>query len=951
MTQTIYRKDYQKPNFKIISLSLEFYLNKDKTRVIAVSEWEFLESKKPLDKAETEYDSVDQNLDQYLTTQDSSPKSGFSQDLILNGEYQDLILLEAGGKKLIENNQSLFSEVVLDEHGVCIKADFVDSLLVGRKMTLKVVSDNNPRNNTRLSGLYLSGEKLFTQCEAEGFRSITYFPDRPDVMTVFEVTIIGSRSDFPVMLSNGNLIAEGEFDKFNLDKRESGEDKLVENKSGEKDSDQRAGQTKTLTGQLDTKKLKSDFEKYSDDNFWDFFGNKTGLHYSFWHDPFAKPCYLFALVAGDFVVREDSIVRASGKPALLQIYSSQKDLEKTEFAMQSLKKAILWDEQKFGLELDLDRFMIVVTSDFNFGAMENKGLNIFNARLVLVHPAYSLDKNFGDVEGVVAHEYFHNWTGNRVTCRDWFQLTLKEGLTVFRDQSFSSDQMPTPESKSIFRISDINNLETYQFAEDAGPLSHPIRPESYQKIDNFYTHTVYDKGAEVIRMIHTILGEEGFRKGMDLYFQRHDGQAVTCDDFTQAMKDTNPENPDFDLELFRDWYSMSGTPKLKITFEEDGTYLSFDENTRARPRLFPMNYRVGDKEYISVANFGKNYKQGDRILLSKEKGLVSFNRGFVAPVLVDMNYSEDDYLSLLESETDPISLFNIIQELYFRWITNRLSKVPKLIDKLSQIATNPKLDPGYKELLLRTPLASIIKEKIGHEVDPVWVYESIESVKRILTGSIDWYAIYAEHKQKAENYKYDRQQVSRRAFSNLALQYIFYTDFERAAEIARDQYEEGKKANIFHDRYMAFVTMLKNGLTEYIDPFYQEFQDNDLVLDMWYTSLAISPDTKVMKILEDLVESPDFRITNPNRVKSVVSGLISNYKLFYTQKGYQIWKDMILKLDKINPQTGAVVAKSLSSYNQFVPKIGSEIKAAYQEIGQKATSPEILEIVNLILKD
>ena len=529
---TFYRTDYQAPNFAIQSVFLDFSLNPIKTIV---------QSKLKITRL--------------------SPGP-----LILKGEDLELLSLQVDGQAY-RHFELHAKELVLHD--------------LPSAFELEIKCSNNPLQNTSLMGLYVSSGNFFTQCEAEGFRKITYFLDQPDVLTLFTVKLTAAKKDYPILLSNGNLIQE---------------------------------------------------EELSDDR-----------HSATWEDPFPKPSYLFAIVAGQLAVLEKIITTQSGKEKLLQIWVEEKDLSKTQHAMDSLIKAITWDENRFGLELDLDRFMIVAVGDFNMGAMENKGLNIFNTKYVLADPNSATDIDFANIESVVGHEYFHNWTGNRVTCKDWFQLSLKEGLTVFRDQEFSADLMGSESGKAVKRIEDVRLLRQIQFPEDAGPMAHPIRPDSYQEINNFYTVTVYEKGAEVVRMQHTLLGEPGFRKGMDLYFQRHDGQAVTCDDFVSAMSDANA----IDLEQFKNWYSQAGTPQVTITENynsEEQTYtINLSQYCPPTPNQeIKKPFHIPLKTKLLIENqqtqeFLIELKAVNQtICLEKipSKPILSINRDFSAPVIL-----------------------------------------------------------------------------------------------------------------------------------------------------------------------------------------------------------------------------------------------------------------------------------------------------------------------------
>jgi len=584
---TFLRSEYKAPAFTIQTVDLDIALNPSKTMVV-----------------------------NRMMIQRAAGQIG--QSLVLHGEEQELISVRVNGE--------IVRGYELTPHSLTIHN-------LPDQFELSITSANIPEKNTSLMGLYVSNGNFFTQCEAEGFRKITYFLDRPDVMATYQVTLRAIKKDFPVLLSNGNLIKEEEL--------------------------------------------------------------PNGWHSAVWQDPFPKPSYLFALVAGKLEAIERTIKSQSGKEKLLQVWVEAKDLDKTEHAMDSLIASIKWDEQRFGLELDLDRFMIVAVGDFNMGAMENKGLNIFNTKFVLANPETASDVDYSNIESVVAHEYFHNWTGNRVTCRDWFQLSLKEGLTVFRDQEFSADQMGSASGKAVKRIEDVRLLRQVQFPEDAGPMAHPIRPDSYQEINNFYTVTVYEKGAEIIRMQQTLLGREGFRKGMDLYFKRHDGQAVTCDDFVSAMSDANQK----DLTEFKRWYSQAGTPRVKVeeNFAGNTYQVKLTQSCPATPGQdtkepfhIPLLYKILGTESSSDSSKASNEQLFELTQTSqtitveglKQKPTLSINRNFSAPIVLDFEQSESDLLTLLRQDDDAFNRWEAAQKLFMRSILNGATLTSDLLRRI-----------------------------------------------------------------------------------------------------------------------------------------------------------------------------------------------------------------------------------------------------------------------------
>ena len=645
-----------------------------------------------------------------------------AQALRLHGDELNLLRVQANGESVSFRH----------EDGQLV----IDNPPDAPEFTLEIRNTCAPEKNTQLSGLYTSASGFFTQCEAEGFRRITYFLDRPDVMAVFSVTLRADQAKYPVLLSNGNLVEQGELD--------------------------------------------------------------SGRHYAKWHDPFPKPCYLFALVGADLVAREQRIRARSGKEHLLQVYVKRGDLDKTEHAMNSLIASVAWDEARFGLSLDLERFMIVAVEDFNMGAMENKGLNIFNTKYVLASAATATDGDFADVESVVGHEYFHNWTGNRITCRDWFQLSLKEGLTVFRDQEFSMDMLGDAAARAVKRIDDVRRLRSLQFPEDAGPMAHPVRPEAYQAIDNFYTATVYEKGAEVVRMMATLVGRAGFRAGMDLYFQRHDGQAVTCDDFAQAMADANPGSAlAAQLAEFKRWYAQAGTPRLQARGQFDAaarrytlTLSQSGRQTALLPLVVPvaMGLLARDGTRLPLQLAGEaTAAAADRVLVLAQatqdfvfenldaEPVPSLLRGFSAPVHLDDGLADADLLLLLQHDSDPFNRWEAAQRLGLARLLAALPGQAPLqlddayVDALRAVLVQPGLDPAFKEMVLTPPAESYVAEQVA-PVDPQRIHTVREQLLDQLATRLrsDWEAAFQAH-QVQEGYRPDAHQAGRRALANLAL--------------------------------------------------------------------------------------------------------------------------------------------------------------------------------------
>ncbi|HEX4510986.1 MAG TPA: aminopeptidase N, partial [Burkholderiaceae bacterium] len=617
----------------------------------------------------------------------------------------------------------------------------------GDRFTVEIRNTICPEKNTELSGLYTSGGGFFTQCEAQGFRRITYFFDRPDVMAVYTVTLRADKSRYPVLLSNGNLAATGDLE--------------------------------------------------------------GGRHYARWHDPFPKPSYLFALVGADLVAREQRVLSRGGKEHLLQVYVRRGDLDKTEHAMNSLIASVVWDEARFRLPLDLERFMIVAVEDFNMGAMENKGLNLFNTKYVLASPAIATDTDYALIESVVGHEYFHNWTGNRVTCRDWFQLSLKEGLTVFRDQEFSQDMAGSPSARAVKRIDDVRALRLLQFPEDAGPMSHPVRPDSYLAIDNFYTATVYEKGSEVVRMMQTLVGRAGFERGITEYFRRHDGQAVTCDALVQAIADANPGSAlATHLEAFQRWYAQAGTPRLKargVHEADSGAYTltltqdyapppSIQPTTPRQPFVLPVRFALFTREGRALPlrlSPADTSAPDERVLVLTEAeasfrfegvppGVVpSVLRGFSAPVILDDGLVDADLLVLLSHDTDPVNRWEAGQRLALARlvgaitapdVADPLTLDDAFVDAMRAVLDEPGLDPAFKELVLTPPSEQYVSEQLTVPVDPQRVHGACERLLDELADRLhdDWARAFEAH-QVHEGYRPDGDQSARRALANLAL--------------------------------------------------------------------------------------------------------------------------------------------------------------------------------------
>ena len=853
---TFLRSDYKEPAFTIKSVDLDIALIPTRTIVV--------------NRMIMERSAGSQN-----------------QSLVLHGEEQELVSVRVNGE--------IIREYELTPHSLTLH-NLPDSF------ELSITSANAPDKNTSLMGLYVSNGNFFTQCEAEGFRKITYFLDRPDVMATYQVTLRALKNDFPVLLSNGNLIKQEEL------------------------------------------------------------GN--GWHSAVWQDPFPKPSYLFALVAGKLQAIQRTIKSQSGKEKLLQVWVESKDLDKTEHAMDSLIASIKWDEERFGLELDLDRFMIVAVGDFNMGAMENKGLNIFNTKFVLANPETASDVDYGNVESVVAHEYFHNWTGNRVTCRDWFQLSLKEGLTVFRDQEFSADQMGSESGRAVKRIEDVRLLRQVQFPEDAGPMAHPIRPDSYQEINNFYTVTVYEKGSEVVRMQQTLLGREGFRKGMDLYFKRHDGQAVTCDDFVAAMADANQK----DLTQFKRWYSQAGTPRVKVeeSFVAGNYQVTLTQSCPATPGQdkkepfhIPLLYRlIGDGTGPEQLFELTEPSQTITVTGLSKKPVLSINRNFSAPIVVDFEQPESELLTLLKEDDDAFNRWEAAQKLFMRSILNGKALDTELVTALKDILRSPDLDPAFKDLLFTLPAESYLYEQVS-VIDPQAIHLARRQVRQQLATALqdDWLWAYQEH-QTPGSYKPDARSAGKRSLKNLALHMLADSGYAKVDDLASAQYQS---ANNMTDQYGALAVLVNFSLSHAqasLSNFHERFKSDALVIDKWFALQAtrqIDPqDTgSVLTNVLSLRKHPDFNIKNPNRARSLIHAFCMNNPGAFHQPSattYQFWADHVIELNHINPQVAARLARALDRWKQFAPNYQVHMKSALEFISKQTNlSSDVAEVIQKAL--
>ena len=811
---------------------------------------------------------------------------------------------------------------------------------------LEIFTTCMPVKNTKLMGLYVSNDSFFTQCEAEGFRRITYFLDRPDVMASYGVTLRADKAKYPVLLSNGNLVAHG-----------------------------------PLEGP----------------------GNE-GRHFAKWVDPHKKPSYLFALVAGRFVAREQRITSRAGTDHLLQVYVRPGDLDKTEHAMNSLMASVAWDEARFGLGLDLERFMIVATSDFNMGAMENKGLNIFNTKFVLASPATATDVDFSNIESVVGHEYFHNWTGNRITCRDWFQLSLKEGLTVFRDQEFSQDLCGEPSARAVKRIEDVRVLRTAQFPEDAGPMAHPVRPDSYIEINNFYTVTIYEKGAEVVRMMQTLaaagasdpLGREGFAKGMTLYFARHDGHAVTCDEFAQAIADANPQSDLAQLlPQFKRWYSQAGTPRVQAAGTYDAqakTYtLTLAQSCAPTPGqpvkepfVIPVGLGLLDGHGINLPlQLSTEPSPGSQsrifVLTQPSETLTFVNvdaepvpsilRGFSAPVVLEFDYSDAQLLHLLAHDCDPFNRWEAGQRLILRdgikLIANNEDTTgvrplnDACIDALRGVLRHPALDAAFKELVLTLPSEAYIAEQL-EVVNPQRIHAVREAMREQLAHALlaDWQWAFDAHQDNGA-YQPDPVSSGRRALAGMALGYLCLAARQAGDPVWPGRaYQRFKDASNMTDRMGALSALVNSGhalANAALDRFHALFKDDELVLDKWFALQAGACDRngEVLPAVHALMAHADFNLRNPNRARSLIFSYCSaNPGAFHRADGagYAFWRDRVIELDGINPQVAARLARALDRWARLTEPYRSAAREAIARVAAKPDlSNDVREVVSRAL--
>lgn len=835
---TIRREDYRPPDWMVPDIRLDFDLAADCTRVRAT-----------------------------LTVTRS-------------GEHDRPLRLDGDGLKLV----SVRRDGEAADHR--IEGEQLVIEVPGERATIETEVEIHPSANTKLMGLYASGGMLCTQCEAEGFRRITFFPDRPDVLSKYRVRMEADAARFPILLSNGNRVAHGD--------------------------------------------------------------GEGGRHWAEWEDPFPKPCYLFALVAGDLKPNRDSFTTMSGRKVDLFIWVREADLPKTQHAMNSLKLAMAWDEKVYGREYDLDQFNIVAVSDFNMGAMENKSLNIFNSAYILADQETATDADFDNIARVVAHEYFHNWSGNRVTCRDWFQLSLKEGFTVFRDQSFSADVG----SASVKRIEDVRVLRAVQFPEDQGPLAHPVRPDSYIEISNFYTATVYNKGAELIRMFHTVLGPEKFRAGTDLYFERHDGEAATCDDFVAALEDASS----VDLTPFKIWYSQAGTPTVRARLEHDPSAktatLHLEQHQDPTPgqavkQPMPIPLRMA----LIGAESGAEIAPEQLMILDQprqsvtfeqvgEPPLLSINRNFSAPVVMEVERPKGDLERLAQADSDPFARYEAMQELMMRELRaatrGEAADHQPVIRAIAATLRSNSLDPAFKSEAVLLPSESLIADRMD-VVDPDAIHEARDRLRGAIGAELRDDLLAAHRSGGASGDDLSPTAKGIRRLRTVALGLIAAADETQAAQLAKAQFDSADNMTNRQGALGVLVSLDAPQRAEALDAFYSRFSDDPLVLDKWFALQAAAQRKDTVDEVIRLVEHPDFVMTNPNRLRAVAGTFGANHWAFHSAdgRGYAFLADMIIAADKLNPQIAARLVPPFGRWRRFEPKRATMMRQALERIAAK----------------
>ena len=879
----IYLKDYTAPDYRFAKVVLDFELGEEVTVV-----------------------------GNTISVEPTFAAGGDPRPLFLNGDPTvELAGVEVNGTALDA------SAYVLTKKGITITAP------PAAPFELKITTKIKPQENTELEGLYKSSGNFCTQCEAEGFRRITFYQDRPDVMSEFTTRITADKAKYPVLLSNGNLVDSGDLD--------------------------------------------------------------GGKHFTVWEDPFPKPAYLFALVAGDLGMIEDKFTTKSGREVALRIYVEEHNLDKADWAMVSLIKSMKWDEDVFGLEYDLDLFNIVAVDDFNMGAMENKSLNIFNSRLVLATPQTATDMDYSAIEGVVAHEYFHNWTGNRVTCRDWFQLSLKEGLTVYRDQEFSADM----NSRGVKRIGDVARLRMAQFPQDAGPMAHPIRPESYIKMDNFYTVTVYEKGAEVVRMYETLLGKDGFRKGMDLYFERHDGQAVTCDDFLAAMADANGA----DLAAFKPWYSQAGTPKLDVTTEYDAAAKTFTMTctqstpttpgqSDKKPVLMPIAVGLlasdgSDMELTLEGEAGTAGETTKVLRLSEvsqtfvftnvaEKPVPSILRNFSAPVRLSTDLTQEDLIFLMANDSDQFNRWEAGQTLTRALLLDLVEKAgmgeelvmdQAIVDAMRNIVNLAKEEGADKAFIARAmalPSEGELSEMVV-PANPDVIHAARDFVVKTLAKELKEELLWTMRDNTSEKYERDGESRAARTLKNTCLALLSHLE---DPEIDAEAFRRFKTADNMTDQISALSALSGRAdckeRDEAIDMFYEQWKHDPLIMNKWLGLQAGASLPNNVENVKRLVDHPAFDIKNPNKVYSLVGGFVGGTPINFHAadgSGYEFLGDIVLKIDKLNGGVAARMVGGFTRWRKYDEKRQEMMKAQLERIVKtEGLSENVFEIVSKSLE-
>ena len=868
--ESIYLKDYQAPHFVIEETHLRFDLFEDCAQ-------------------------VDSRL---VMRRNREQHADLEAPLVLVGNQLELLAITVDGITLGDD----------------------DYLLEGESLTIYKVSDSfelaisnriEPQNNTALEGLYKSGGMFCTQCEAEGFRRITYYLDRPDVMSIFTTEVIADKAKYPILLSNGNAISECDLE--------------------------------------------------------------DGRHSVSWHDPHRKPCYLFALVAGDLMVKEDSFTTMNGRNVELKIFVEPQNIDKTDYAMDALKRSMKWDEDKYGREYDLDIFMIVAVDDFNMGAMENKGLNIFNSSCVLANPQTATDASYLRIEAIVAHEYFHNWSGNRVTCRDWFQLSLKEGFTVYRDSQFTADM----NSAAVKRIEDASIMRTVQFAEDAGPMAHPVQPDSFMEISNFYTVTIYEKGSEIVGMIHKLLGAKGFRKGSDLYFDRHDGQAVTINEFVSAMEDAN----NISLTQFKRWYKSAGTPVVNVESYYDAvakTYtLTFNQSCE-EPFLIPIELgligRNGQEINAELAsgliNKRDAYKKGIFQLTEKEQVLVftdvkeepvpSLLRDFSAPIKLNYDYSRDQLMFLMQHDSDGFNRWDAGQNLALDVVYEVMQQMsegvqPKvdtrLITAYSSVLKRDDIDYAMLAKMLLLPSVSYIAET-QDVIDILAISQARSHVQSVLAEALakDLAELYKKLNVQ-QGYLPEPEQMAQRGLKNAALSYLLKTDKKAYCDLAMAQFDNSDNMTDSMAALASLVNSVHKAPAEVaLETFYSKWQAEPLVVNQWLAVQAGSAEYGTLENINKLLEHDAFDIKNPNKVRSVIGAFAGQSLINFHAldgSGYQLLADKIILLNKLNPQIASRLVAPLSKWRRYVDSQAQQMKQQLQRImDQEGLSKDVYEVVS-----